>query len=147
MMIYILMAIGIVTIGLLTYIVRANKQAAAEREHEQSEEDEAAKHSASVSCCGAHEVCEAETLLAMSDKIIYYDDEELDRYRGRGDGDYSDAEVDEWREILLTLQTHEVAGWLRSLSLRMVTPPAAIRDEALMIVSEFREERREAAHR
>ena len=46
--------------------------------------------------------------------------------------------------MLLTLQTHEVAGWLRSLALRQVEPPAEVRDEALMVVSEFREERRNA---
>ena len=35
-------------------------------------------------CCGQHEVCEKESLLAaVSKQIEYYDDEELDRFRGR----------------------------------------------------------------
>lgn len=102
-------------------------------------------HTPPATCCGAHEVCEAETLLSLSDKVIYYDDEELDRYRGVGPDEYTSEQVDEFREVLLTLQPHEVAGWLRSLNLRQVDPPTDIRDEALMVVSDFREQRRQAS--
>ena len=36
-----------------------------------------------IECCGQHEVCEKESLLAaVSKKIEYYDDEELDKYIG-----------------------------------------------------------------
>ena len=39
---------------------------------------------ADAECCGQHEICEKESLLAaVSKKIEYYDDEELDRFRGR----------------------------------------------------------------
>ena len=39
---------------------------------------------ADMECCGQHEVCEKESLLAaLSRQIEYYDDEELDRFRGR----------------------------------------------------------------
>ena len=35
-------------------------------------------------CCGQHEVCEKESLLAaVSKQIEYYNDEELDRFRGK----------------------------------------------------------------
>ena len=35
-------------------------------------------------CCGQHQICEKESLLAaVSKKIEYYDDEELDRFKGR----------------------------------------------------------------
>ena len=138
------MLIGIVTIVLVGVLIVSNKrnrESAEEIERQKGEAEEEHSHTPPMACCGAHEVCEAETLLALSDKIIYYDDEELDAYRGRSATEYTDAEVDEWREILLTLQTHEVAGWLRSLSLRGITPPEEIREEALMIVSDFREER------
>ena len=33
-------------------------------------------------CCGLHEVCEKESLRALED-VEYYEDEELDRFRGR----------------------------------------------------------------
>ena len=37
---------------------------------------------ADAECCGQHEICEKESLLAaVSKKIEYYDDEELDRFR------------------------------------------------------------------
>ena len=44
-------------------------------------------------CCGMHEVCEKESLRALEEDIEYYEDEELDRFRGRTA--YSDEEVDE----------------------------------------------------
>lgn len=96
-----------------------------------------------IECCGAHEVCEAETLLAMSAEIIYYSDEELDAYRGIAPDAYTDEQIDEFREVLLTLQLHEVSGWLKSLQLRQIEVPVAIRDEALMIVEDFRRIRAE----
>ena len=38
-----------------------------------------------MECCGQHETCEKDSLLAaISKQIEYYDDEELDRFRGRG---------------------------------------------------------------
>lgn len=144
----ILIAIGIVTIVLIVVLVRARKNDEAETDPETGEpvkRQADRTHVPPTTCCGAHEVCEAETLLALSDEIYYYDDEELDRFRGTAPDEYDDTAIDEFRDVLLTLQTHEVAGWLRSLALRKVEPPTAIRDEALMIVSEFRDERHAAA--
>ena len=94
---------------------------------------------ADAECCGQHEICEKESLLAaVSKKIEYYDDEELDRFRGlEGDG-YEEDAVDEFREVLYTLQSEEVAGWLRSLQLRGVNLPDALKDEAFLIVGERR---------
>ena len=90
-------------------------------------------------CCGQHETCERDSLLAaVSKKIEYYDDEELDRFRGVAPEDYDDAAVDEFREVLYTLQEVEVAGWLPSLQLRQVNLPDALKDEAFLIVGERR---------
>lgn len=70
-------------------------------------------------CCGQHETCERDSLLAaVSKKIEYYDDEELDRFRGLEGDEYEEEAVNEFREVLYTLQSEEVAGWLRSLQLR-----------------------------
>lgn len=96
-------------------------------------------------CCGAHEVCEAETLLSTTTDIVYYSDEEIDRFRGRDPESYSSEEIDELRDILLTLQEYEVAGWLRSLSLRGIDLPPIVREEALMMVSEYRTKRQQNA--
>lgn len=90
-------------------------------------------------CCGAHEVCERDSLLAaVSKRIEYYDDEELDAYRGVPADAYTDQAVDEFREVLYTLRETEVAGWLRSLQLRGVELPDALKDEAFLIVGERR---------
>ncbi|MCU4155891.1 hypothetical protein J1N10_07880 [Carboxylicivirga sp. A043] len=89
-------------------------------------------------CCGAHEVCEADSLLSSSDKAEYYEDEELDSYKGQSSTDYTDDQIEQFREVLFTLKEREVAGWLKSLQIRQINPPEIIREEALMIVAERR---------
>ena len=76
--------------------------------------------------------------LPSAKKIEYYDDEELDRFRGLEGDEYEEDAVDEFREVLYTLQSEEVAGWLRSLQLRGVNLPDALKDEAFLIVGERR---------
>ena len=91
-------------------------------------------------CCGQHEVCEKESLLAaVSKEIEYYEDEELDRFRGREANDYSGDEIEEFRYVLETMREDEVAGWCRSLQLREVALPEALKDEVLMILGELRQ--------
>lgn len=90
-------------------------------------------------CCGQHETCEKDSLLAAVSKgIEYYNDEELDRYKGLEGDEYTEEEVEEFREVLYTLQETEVAGWIRSLQLRNVNLPDALKDEAFLIVGERR---------
>lgn len=90
-------------------------------------------------CCGQHETCERDSLLAaVSKEIEYYNDEELDRYQGVAADAYDEAAVEEFSEVLYTLQEVEVAGWLRSLQLRGINLPDAIKDEAFLIVGERR---------
>jgi hypothetical protein len=86
-------------------------------------------------CCGQHIVCERETLLAIANPDIeYYDDEELDRFKGLEQDMYEDEAIEEFREVLYTMRPNEVAGWLRSLQLRAVNLPVQIMDEALMFI-------------
>ena len=90
-------------------------------------------------CCGQHEICEKESLLAaVSKQIEYYDDEELDRFKDVRSDEYKEEEVEEFREVLYTLQDTEVAGWLRSLQLRRINLPDTLKDEAFLIVGERR---------
>jgi hypothetical protein len=70
---------------------------------------------------------------AVSD-VVYYDDEELDAYAGRPEDRYTEAEVDRFRDVLLTMRPEEVAGWSVSLSRRGITPPEEIRDEMLLMM-------------
>ncbi len=92
-----------------------------------------------VDCCGAHEVCEKETLLSENDEIIYFQDEDLDAFRLRNPASYLPEEIEQFREVLYTMRDDEVAGWLRSIQLRGIFPPHIVREEALMIVSEIRD--------
>ena len=93
-------------------------------------------------CCGQHSVCERDSLLAaVSKEIEYYDDEELDRYAGRTPETYSEKEIEEFRDILLTLRSDDIAGWARSLQLRHISLPVSVRDELIMIVAENRASR------
>ena len=93
-----------------------------------------------MECCGQHEVCERDSLLAaVSKEIEYYNDEELDRYRGIPATDYPDEAVDDFREVLYTMREDEVAGWVRSLQLRAVELPDALKDEVFLIIGERRQ--------
>lgn len=94
---------------------------------------------ADAECCGQHETCEKDSLLAAVSKgIEYYNDEELDRFRGRYSDEYTDEEVEEFREVMLTCKDDEVAGWCRSLQLRGIELPDDLKDELFLIIGERR---------
>lgn len=89
-----------------------------------------------------HITCEKDSLLAsVSPTIEYYDDEELDRFAGKDPEDYTDSEIEQFRDILLTLLPDDIAGWARSIQLRGIRLPSCVREELLMIVSEARASR------
>ena len=46
-----------------------------------------------------------------------------------------------FREVLYTLRQEEVPGWIRSLQLRDIALPAALKAETLLIVEELRDSR------
>ena len=98
--------------------------------HEEEEPEE---------CCGQHETCEKDSLLAaVSKDVEYYEDEELDRFRMRRSDEYTAEEVEEFQEILYTMRNDEVAGWVRSLQLRHIELPDPIKDEVFLIIGERR---------
>ena len=92
-----------------------------------------------MECCGQHQTCEKESLLAaVSRQIEYYDDEELDTYRGVASDAYLPEQVEQFRDVLYTMQEVEVAGWVRSLQLRGIELPDEVKDEVFLIVGERR---------
>ena len=92
-----------------------------------------------MECCGQHQTCEKESLLAaVSRQIEYYDDEELDTYRGVASDAYTPEQVEQFRDVLYTMQEVEVAGWVRSLQLRGIELPDEVKDEVFLIVGERR---------
>lgn len=112
---------------IFTYLKRRNKDEEIEINYEMDEE-----------CCGAHEVCDTDSLLTHNTKVMYYDDEELDSLSGKSPEEYTDNQRSTLSEVFYTLHESDVAGWLKSLQLRNIELPSELREEALMIISERR---------
>lgn len=135
-----------VVVGVILYLAdrmrhKHNKDGSAEAELPRQEEVERAETeplSATAGthgplCCGQHLVCEK---YPPTDKIIYYDDEELDRFAGRSGDDYTDEEIEEFQEVLMTLRPEDALGWSRSVEQRHITLPADVRDGLMMLIAE-----------
>ena len=86
-------------------------------------------------CNGEDSRCEQECMMEAATKPIeYYDDEELDRYRGRPSDCYTDTEADDFREVLMSMVQSDAKGWNRSLILRGINVPDQIKDELLLMI-------------
>lgn len=89
-----------------------------------------------ATCNGENTKCEQECMMeAATKEIEYYDDEDLDRFAGRDADAYTDEEVEEFSEVLYTMQPEEVAGWNRSLILRGINLPNQLKDEVIGFLS------------
>lgn len=133
--------IGLIVLGVVAFVAGSLRERKLKRQLLNGEIDELPniQQVQDMECCGQHETCEKESLLAaVSKQIEYYNDEELDRFRGTASDAYSPDEIDEFREILYTMRDDEVAGWIRSLQLRAVELPDELKDEVYMIVGERR---------
>lgn len=87
------------------------------------------------SCDGNDERCEMECMMeAATQAIEYYEDEELDDFRGRTSDSYTEQEVEQFAEVLYTLRPEEVKGWNRSLMLRGINIPDSLKDELLLMM-------------
>jgi len=86
-------------------------------------------------CCGQHTICER-IPKATDLKIDYFEDEELDRFSGIASDQHSDQAIEEFSEVLYTLQVKEVADWLYSLQLRNIHLPDPLKDEASLLIEE-----------
>ena len=86
-------------------------------------------------CCGQHETCEKDSLLAaVSKELEYYNDEELDRFKGTKQEDYTEADIEEFRHVLYTMKTDEVDTWAHCLQTRGIEIPQEIKDEILLML-------------
>ena len=70
--------------------------------------------------------------------VTYYDDEELDAFVGCDADSYTDEEVEQWRDVLYTLQPSDLLGWGQSIKHRGLVMPAAIHEEFLQLAAEVR---------
>ena len=89
------------------------------------------------SCDGTDDKCEQVCMMeAATREIEYYDDEELDRFRGRLSDSYTDEEAEEFAEVMLTMRPEEVKGWNRSLILRGINMPNQIKDDFIALADD-----------
>ena len=87
-----------------------------------------------ATCSGSDERCEQDCMMEAATKPIeYYDDEELDVFRGRPADRYTDNEAALFAEVLYTMRPDEVRGWTRSLTLRGIDLPNQLKDEVFLM--------------
>ena len=88
--------------------------------------------------CGLRTICPSEQILAgeCKQEVTYYDDEELDAFTGRDENSYTPEELEQWRDVLYTLQPADLLGWGQSIKHRGLVMPAPIRDEFLQLAAE-----------
>ena len=89
------------------------------------------------SCSSGGGKCAHDCMVEAAVKPVeYYDDEDLDRYRGRASDAYSDDEAEEFRYVLYTMRPDEAEGWSRSLATRGISAPDQIKDELMLLMSD-----------
>ena len=123
------LVLGLIILGMVAMVAGIIRNRRLQQKLEKGEIDElpSVKQVQDMECCGQHEVCEKESLLAaLSKEIEYYNDEELDRFQGKESDAYTDEEEEEFRDVLYTMREDEVAGWV------------GLRNEVIMIVGDLR---------
>ena len=86
-------------------------------------------------CNGEDTRCEQECMMeAATREVEYYDDEELDRFKGRPSDCFTDDEAELFREVLMSMPQSDAKGWNRSLILRGINVPDQIKDELLLMI-------------
>ncbi len=81
-------------------------------------------------CCGRHANCEKD----LNGKNLYFDDEELDRFKGVAPEEYSESDKEEFRHVLYTMKEDEVDTWAHCLQTRGIELPEDVKEEVLMIL-------------
>ena len=87
-------------------------------------------HDVEGGCCGRHAVCEK----GLDQESLYFDDEELDAYKGRRPEEYTDAEIEDFRNVLYTMKSEEVDQWVQCLQQRGIEIPYEIKEEILLVL-------------
>ena len=81
-------------------------------------------------CCGKHTNCAK----GYDNSNLYFDDEELDRFKGKKQEEYTDEETEEFRNVLYTMRSDEVDTWVHCLQTRGIEIPQEVKDEILLML-------------
>lgn len=132
-MVYYICAVVLVLLIILYRLDRLNRQ--------RMSPDQAVQPEPSVpagECCGKHAVCEKQKLAeARLRSAQYFDDEELDRFKGRSSDSYQDQEVEEFRYVMYTMQQDEVREWMECLQAREIELPDELKEECYSMMNEI----------
>ena len=112
--------LALIVVAYILFNSRKKNSAPAEEEH----------HDVEGGCCGKHLVCEKNT----DPETLYFDDEELDAYKGKQPEEYTEKEIEEFRNVLYTMKSDEVDLWVQCLQQRGIELPAEIKEEVLLIL-------------
>lgn len=127
----VLLVIFVVT-GIVIYLLRRFTGKGAKATNEKNEQSQPVV--AESECCGAHEICEKTGKYNPKFQPDYYDDEELDQFKGVSPESYTDEQIAMFDEVLMTMKESDVAGWIKSLQLREIEMPYSVREKAIMIL-------------
>ena len=92
-----ILIISLVLLGIIALIAGYIRNKRLQQKIEKGELDRMPEvKEADIECCGQHEVCEKDSLLARrkAKKIEYYDDEELDQFIGKAGDAYTEEETE-----------------------------------------------------
>ena len=110
----------LIVVAYLLFYSRKKNNVTTEEEH----------HDVEGGCCGKHAVCEKNN----DKETLYFDDEELDVHKGKRPEEYSEEEIEEFRNILYTMKSDEVDLWVQCLQQRGIELPTEIKEEVLLIL-------------
>lgn len=132
-MIYYICAAVLLLMFVLYWLDRFNKTRGLNQEQTQQPEPDIP----AGECCGKHAVCEKQKLAeARMRSAQYFDDEDLDRFKGRRSDKYTDQEVEEFRYVLYTMQQNEVRDWMECLQAREIEIPDELKEECYSMMNE-----------
>ena len=81
-------------------------------------------------CCCKHTNCAK----GYDNSNLYFDDEELDRFKGVKPEDYTEADIEEFRQVLYTMREDEVENWAHCIETRGIELPVEIKEEILLML-------------
>lgn len=99
-----------------------NRNVATEEHHDHDSDDGV--------CCGKHTNCAK----GYDNSNLYFDDEELDRFKGVNPEEYTDSDIEEFKQILYTMKEEEIDTWVHCLQTRGIELPVEVKDEILLIL-------------
>ena len=112
--------LALIVVAYLLFNSRKKNSVTTEEEH----------HEVEGGCCGKHVVCEKNN----DKESLYFDDEELDAYKGKQPEEYTEKEIEEFRNVLYTMKSDEVDLWVQCLQQRGIELPTEIKEEVLLIL-------------